>query len=132
MSDLTISRLLDVQAAYAERLFLEVALPGLKASFVNVDDKGAQEILRDTKKAETVRDRAFRKLMLDAMPVHMRPDDTPAREARERVEPLPGISVSAARGIVQAVNEGLVSHANWIQIHHVFEQIRVTAGDREP
>ena len=130
MSDLTISRLLDVQAAYAERLFLEVTLPGLKASFVNVDDKAAQEILRDTKKAETVRDRAFRKLMLDAMPLHMRPDE--ATVTRERVEPLAGISVSAARGIVQAVNESLVSHANWIQIHHVFEQIRVTAGDREP
>lgn len=135
MNSLTFEQLEKVALAYEERLYLEVTLPGIRASMANMTDEACADLLRTAKHgqkhARTVRDKAFELLAEEAAPWHLR--RSPAKEAkRAPVLPLSGISRSAARGLVQAVKAGLVSQANWLKIYPVFERVRVTAGDREP
>lgn len=105
---------------------------------MGVDEKRAQEIIRDNQHGErgtpvkkTVRDVAFEILVKRLMPEHMHPEPE-TKPVRPPVLPLEGISPSAARGVAKAVQAGLVSHSNWLRIYEVYEQIRVSAGDREP
>lgn len=127
---------MEVSAAYAERLYHEVHLPALRASFVNVDDKAAAEIVAEASrpggsvKPKTVRDKALELLSEAIKPLHLREVATVVKPPP--LLPLEGISESAARGIVQAVHAGLVQHENWLRIYGVYERIRVKAGDREP
>lgn len=127
---MTISALQRVAAAYSEKLFHEVNAPALRVSFANVTDDDAKKIIQGVKENNSVRNAAFKILLNEITPPHMR-DDQPSKP-RELVLPLDGISASAARGLVQAVNAGLVNHSNWLNIYGVYERIRVTAGDREP
>lgn len=130
------AQLEKVALAYEERLYLEVTLPGIRASMANMTDEACSDVLRQARhpsgrRVKTVRDKAYEYLAREAAPWHLRPDDA-TKPARPPVLPLEGISTSAARGIVEATKGGLLSAKNWIRIYKVYEQIRVKAGDREP
>lgn len=132
---MTLEQLEKIALAYEERLYLEVTLPGIRTSMANMTDEACADLLRDSRnsrqRVKTVRDKAFELLVEEAAPWHLRRHAV-EKPKSEPVLPLEGISRSAARGVVQAAKGGLLSHANWLRVHHVYEQIRVTAGDREP
>lgn len=101
-------------------------LPGLKISFANMSDAACRDVLSGGGQAKPVRQRAFKKLVEELMPAHMR--DEPAEERKgTAVEPLESISASAARGLVQAAVDGLMTHEQWIAVAPVMPRVEAAA-----
>ena len=125
MAGFTYEELEKVSLAYDEHRYWHVTLPRIQEAISNVDDDGLRKLLADKGTGRTLRQQVVEKLALEAAPWHLRPDEAPVK--RERALPLEGISASAARGIVQAVREGLVPHVLWLQVQPVYQRIKAAA-----
>ena len=73
---------------------------------------------------ERKRQRAFQLLHEAIIPEHMRNDrDKQAPKAK----PIPKLKPETARGIVWAVESGLVTHAQWLRLYQRYEGIEASA-----
>lgn len=86
----------------------------------NVDEKGIDGILSN-KPGDPKRSQVMDLLMAPYTPAWRR------EQAQGRARPIPGMTARSAEGLVQAAEQGLIPHSDWLRLVSVWERVVATA-----
>lgn len=94
----------------------------------NMDDDNIRDALNDVRNNKGAqRSKLIQKMMLPYSPSFLMPDWSQRRKL-EKAKPIEGLKPEVAEGIMQAIEQGIVTHEQWLSIHPIWDRILATAN----
>jgi hypothetical protein len=94
----------------------------------NMDDDGVRKALYGGDSGNPARGKLIQKMMRPYSPSFFLPEVVSTVKAK----PIENLSARAAEGVMQAIEAGVVSDLNWLQIRPIWESIHATAKKYRP
>jgi hypothetical protein len=93
-----------------------------------MSDENVRDAIHGNQAGNPARGKLISVMMEPYTPLFMRKDVVELRHAR----PIDGMSPKTAEGIIQAIEQRLVTHSDWLKIHPLWQRIMATAKRYKP
>lgn len=94
----------------------------------NMSDDAVRDAYQGSKKGNPLRGKLLERMMRPYTPSFMFREYVQVRSA----PPIPGLEAKTAEGIMQAIEQKMVTHQQWLAIHPIWQRILATARGYQP